>query len=169
MKVLGTERLTLRELDTADAAFILELVNEPAWLRYIGDRGVRTLEAARDYLLTKLMASYARHGFGFWAVELRDGQTPVGICGLIKRDVLDDIDLGFAFLAAHRRKGYAFEAARATMTHARLTLDVHRLAAVVVPDNESSRRLLEKLGFTFERNVRLADDAPEVQLYAAVI
>ncbi len=169
MKILDTDRLVLRELDTPDATFILELVNEPAWLRYIGDRSVRTLAAARDYLLNGPMASYARCGFGLWLVELRTDQTPVGICGLIKRETLDDLDLGFAFLAAHRRKGYASEAAHATMAHARSALGVRRLLAVTSLDNEDSRRLLEKLGFTFERTVRLTDDAPEVNLYAATI
>ena len=166
MKILDTDRLALRELNPQDAAFILELVNEPAWLQYIGDRGIRTLEAARDYLLKGPIAMYARHGFGLWLVELRDGQTPVGICGLIKRDALDDIDLGLAFLASYRRKGYAYEAARTTMLYARSVLGVRRLAAITSLDNEGSRRLLEKLGFIFERTIRLSADAPEVNLYA---
>ena len=165
-QILDTDRLALRELNTADAAFILELVNDPAWLRFIGDRGVRTLEDARSFLLRGPMTSYAQFGFGSWLVELRAGQTPVGICGLLKRDTLDDIDLGFAFLAAHRRKGYASEAARATMAHARETLHVRRLVAIVSPGNEESRRLLEKLGFAFEREVRLTENALEVNLYA---
>ena len=169
MKILDTDRLVLRELDTQDAAFIMELVNEPAWLRFIGDRGVRTLEDAHDFLLKGPIAMYARHGFGSWLVELRNERTPVGICGLIKRDALDDIDLGFAFLAAHHRKGYASEAACASMAYASETLGVRRLVAIVSPGNEDSHRLLEKLGFVFERTTRLSEDAPEVNLYAVAL
>ena len=110
---------------------------------------------------------YARLGFGLWLVELRGEHVSIGICGLLKRDALDDIDVGFAFLARYQRKGYALEAARATMAYAEATLGVSRLAAVTSPDNEGSRRLLEKLGFRFKRVVRLAENLPEVNLYAA--
>ncbi len=170
MKILDTNRLTLRELSTEDAAFFLELVNEPAWLRFIGDRGIKTLEASRDHLLKGPLEMYARLGFGLWLVELRSDGRPVGICGLLKRETLDDIDLGFAFLEAHRRQGYGLEAARATMAYAKKTLPgVDRLAAITSPDNEASQCLLEKLGFRFERTLRLSDNAPEVNLYAAII
>ncbi len=169
MKIFDTSRLLLREFSTEDAAFFLELVNEPAWLRFIGDRGIRTLEAARDYVLKGPMEMYARLGFGLWLVELRADGTPVGICGLLKRETLDDIDLGFAFLAAHRRKGYALESARATMAYAKSSLGMDRLVAITSPDNEGSQYLLEKLGFSFERTLRLSDKAPEVNLYATTI
>ena len=168
MKIFDTSRLTLRELNTADAAFFFELVNEPAWLRFIGDRGIKTLEAARESLLKGPMDMYTRLGFGLWLVELQADHTPVGICGLLKRETLDDIDLGFAFLAEHRRKGYGLEAARATMAYAKSTLGANRLVAITSPDNVDSQRLLEKLGFRFERTVRLSDNAPEVNLYAAI-
>ncbi len=167
LKILETTRLSLRELHAEDAAFILALVNEPAWLRFIGDRGLRTLGAARDYILNGPVAMYRRLGFGLWLVEARETGAPLGICGLIQRETLADIDLGFAFLSAHHRKGYACEAATATMAHAKAAFGLSRLVAVVSPDNEGSCRLLEKLGFSMERMIRLSEDAPAVRLYAA--
>ncbi len=169
LKILETSRLDLRELTTEDAAFILALVNEPAWLRFIGDRGIKTLAAARDYILHGPVAMYGRLGFGLWLVEDRESQASLGICGLIKRDTLPDIDLGFAFLSAYHRNGYAFEAATATMAHARTALGLARVVAVVSPDNEGSCRLLEKLGFRLERTVCLTPDAPATKLYAASV
>src|SRR5205085_11080289 len=119
VKILETERLLLRRFAPDDAAFILELLNEPGWLRFIGDRGLRTLDAARDYIATGLVAMYARTGFGLWAVQHKDDATLLGMCGLIRRDGLDDVDIGFAFLERHQGRGYAVEAASAVMTHAR--------------------------------------------------
>ena len=168
LKILATNRLLLRELSTDDAAFILELVNGPGWLRFIGDRGIRTLEAARDYLLKGSIEMYARLGFGLWLVERQDEHLPVGICGLLKRETLADIELGFAILGAHQRKGYALEAARATLAYASATLGITRIVAITSLDNEDSRRLLMRLGFVFERRVRLSDPAPELNMYAAV-
>ncbi len=167
LKPPGTARLILKELNADDAPFILRLLNEPGWLRFIGDRGVRTPKAARDYLLHGPVEMYRQYGFGLWLVERREGSVPVGICGLIKRDILADIDLGFAFLSEHCGQGYAFEAATATMAYGRDTLGLSRIVAVVSPDNERSIRLLEKLGFGFERRLRLSDELPEIQLYAA--
>src|SRR5579863_8231406 len=102
MNVIPTERLVLRHLDLNDDAFILELLNEPAFLRFIGDKGVRTLDDARDYISKGPIDSYRRFGFGLYLVSVRSGGTPVGICGLVKRDTLDDVDVGFAFLPQHR-------------------------------------------------------------------
>lgn len=164
--ILETARLDFRELDAEDAPFILQLVNEPGWLRFIGDRGIRTLEAASNYILDGPVAMYRRLGFGLWLVERKEDKLPIGICGLIKRDTLADIDLGFAFLSAHHRQGYAFEAATATMAHARKALGFTRLVAVVSPDNEGSCGLLEKLGFDLEQMIRLSEDAPPIKLYA---
>ena len=167
MIILETERLILREVTVEDAAFILELFNEPSWLHFIGDRGIKTMEAARDYVENVFREKYARSGFGSWLVELRGSSLRVGLCGLIKRDGLEDVDLGFAFLATHQRKGYATEAASATITFAKTRLGLNRVVAITSPSNESSRRLLEKLGFRFERMARLSDQAPEVKLYGA--
>jgi len=167
MKVIETERLALRRLTTEDAEFILQLLNDPAWLRFIGDRGVRTIEAAREYVSKNLAPMYERHGFGLYLTELKDGGVPVGICGLIKRDSLEDVDIGFAFLPQFRGMGYGYESASAVMSYGRSAFGLRRIVAITSPDNDGSARLLEKLGFTYERMVRLSDDAAEVCLFAA--
>jgi RimJ/RimL family protein N-acetyltransferase len=168
LHVLSTERLELRHLTTDDAGFILELTNDPDWLRYIGDRGIRTLDDARRYIETGPMEMYARLGFGLWAVEPRGGGAPVGICGLLRRDWLDDADIGFAFLPAFRGMGYAREAAAATLDYAR-TLGLNRVLAIVSPENEASLRLLVKLGMAFERRALPAADAAEVCVYGLAL
>lgn len=163
--ILQTERLTLRELSTDDAPFILGLVNEPSWLQFIGDRGIRTVEAARDYIAQGPMAMYARLGFGLWLVELKDGLTPIGLCGLIKRDTLADVDIGFAFLPRYWGQGYAYESAAATLSYGVRQCGMKRVLAIVSPGNVPSDRLLGKLGFSFERMIRLSDESPEIKLY----
>lgn len=155
MRVLETERLVLRHLSVDDAEFILGLVNEPSWLRFIGDRGVRTLEDALQYILTGPVASYKQFGFGLYLVELKETEAPIGICGLLKRETLDDVDVGFALLPQFRRKGYAFESAAAVIEHGRDDFGLRRIVAITSPDNHGSIQLLEKLGFHFER--RLGD------------
>jgi ribosomal-protein-alanine N-acetyltransferase len=150
LTVIETERLVLRRLEPADAAFILELVNDPDWLRYIGDKGVHDLDGARAYIENGPMAMYERVGFGLYCVERKGGATPVGICGLIKRDTLDDVDIGFAFLPAYRGHGYAREAAQATLDYARDQLGLARVIAITSPGNDASGRLLEAIGLSFE-------------------
>ena len=162
MTPLVTARLRLRLLSRADAAFWLELVNEADWLRFIGDRGIRTLADAEAAIVAGPMTMQTTRGFSFYAVE-RAG-TPIGICGLTKRDGLDDVDLGFAFLAAHRGAGHAEEAARAVMAHAARDLGLRRLAAITSLDNLRSIRLLEALGFRFEGVIRLPVDR-DVRLF----
>ncbi len=160
MIVLETERLILRHFNLDDATFILTLLNEPSFLRYIGDKKVRTLDDARQYILTGPRASYEQHGFGLYQVELKDSHTPVGMCGLLKRDDLPDADIGFAFLPDYWNQGFAFEAAAAVLNDARERLKLDRVLAIVNPDNDASIKLLEKLGFRFERT------KGEVNLYA---
>lgn len=166
MHTLETDRLVLRRLSTGDDAFILELLNEPAWLQHIGDRGVRTLADARRYLTEGPIAMQARHGFSLLAVERKVDATPLGICGLLKRDTLEDIDLGFAFLERQWGQGYASESATATMNHARDALHLQRVVALTSPDNDRSIGLLTKLGFAFERMIRPAAAASEAKLFA---
>jgi len=163
--VIETGRLILRRLGPGDAAFILELVNDPDWLRYIGDKGVRNLDDARGYIENGPMAMYASAGFGLWRVELKDGGQPIGICGLIKRDSLEDVDIGFAYLPRFRGFGYAREAARATVEHGANVIGLRRIVAITSPDNAASGRLLEKIGLQFERMIDLSRDDP-VRLYA---
>lgn len=150
MIFLQTERLILRELVLADAAFILELLNDPAWLRFIGDRGVRTHADAEAYLVKSPLEMYARHGFGLWRVERKVDGRVMGTCGLIKRETLADVDLGYAFLPAYVGHGYAFEAAQACVEEAERR-GLPRLVAIVSPDNVRSIALLAKLGFSFEQ------------------
>jgi ribosomal-protein-alanine N-acetyltransferase len=165
-KVLETDRLVLRRLGLEHAAFILELVNDPSWLRFIGDKGVRSLDDARGYLVAGPMAMYERHGFGLYFVELREGGVALGMCGLIKRDALDDVDIGFAFLPGFRGKGYAAEASAAVMAYGRSVIGLDRIVAITSPDNDNSIRLLEKLGLKFERMLLLAGDDTETKLFA---
>src|SRR5687767_5877330 len=150
MQVLETERLVLRHFTLDDADFILELVNEPGWKKYIGDRGISTLDDARNYIDTVPLASYSKHGFGLWAMDLKHDGSLVGMCGLIKRDTLDDVDLGFALLARFEGRGYAREAAKATLTYARDQLGLRRVVAITTPDNERSGILLERAGMSYE-------------------
>lgn len=165
--ILETPRLRLRELAAEDAGSILELLNEPAWWQYIGDRGVRTVEAAQVYIETGPMAMYARLGFGLWAVERRDEAGLIGICGLIKREGLPEVDLGYALLERFWGRGYAQEAAAAALAHGLGTLKLPRVLAITSPDNQRSGRLLGKLGFRYKRMIRLADDKPESRLFVA--
>jgi RimJ/RimL family protein N-acetyltransferase len=164
--VAVTERLVLRPLTVDDAPFILQLLNEQSFLQNIGDKGVRTLHDARNYILTGPVASYEKFGFGLWLVEVED--SPAGICGLLKRDVLEDVDIGYAFLPKFWSKGYALESAAATISFASAN-NLRRVVAVVNGDNNSSIRLLEKLGFVYERNVRLSENEPEINLFALAL
>lgn len=165
MLVLETQRLVLRHLTIDDAPFILRLLNEPSFLQYIGDKNVRTLADAREYILTGPVASYEQNGFGVNLVELKEGGTPLGMCGLVKRPALSDPDIGFAFLPEYWNKGYALESAAAVLEHGQEVFHLARIDAIVNPDNEASVRLLEKLGFQFERMIRLTDGEPEIKLY----
>ena len=164
--VLETGRLRLRRLTLDDAPFILRLVNEPSWLRFIGDRGVRTREDARGYILKGPLASYEQFGFGLYLVELKDCGTPAGMCGLLKRDTLPDVDVGYAFLPEFWGKGYASEAASAVLDHGRSAFGLTRILAIVTPDNHGSIRVLEKLGLRFQERVKLSGDEPELALFA---
>ncbi len=167
MSVLATARLDLRCLTVDDASFILQLLNDPDFIRFIGDKGVRTVDDARQYIVSGPMASYERHGFGLWLVELKRSSIPVGMCGLLKRETLDDVDIGFAFLPRHRSHGYGFESASAVMQYGRDVLGLKRIVAITNPDNVGSIRLLQKIGLSFDRMIKLADDGPEVSLLAS--
>ena len=166
MKVLETDRLVLRRIAEDDAPFILELVNEPSWLRFIGDKDVKTLEAARGYIRRGPMAMYERLGFGLWVVEIKASGEAAGICGLIKRDTLPDVDIGYAFLPRHWSRGYALEAAAATLDYGRRVLGLGRIVAITSPGNDRSSRLLEKLGLRLEESLLLPGSDHEVMLFA---
>jgi len=167
--VLETARLAFFRLGPVDALFIVELLNDPSFLRFIGDRGVRTADDARRYIESGPMASYERFGFGLYRVDLKATGEPIGICGLLKRDTLPDADVGFALLPRFRANGYAFEAASGVLASARAAHGLERVLAITALDNAISIRLLEKLGFRFERRTRLAEGAAELNVFARTV
>ena len=167
MKIFETERTTLREVCADDAEFILDLLNQPSFIKYIGDRNVRSVAGAVEYIESRFASSYRQFGFGMWAVELKETETPIGICGFVKRDSLPDADIGFAFLPQFEKKGYAFESAAAAMKYGRDVLGLKRVLAITSQDNESSGRLLEKLNFKFESLIILLPDAEELKLFSS--
>lgn len=164
MTIVHTPRLSLRELTVEDAAFIVRLVNDPAWLQFIGDKGVRTIENAVQYILNGPVKSYAVNGFGLWMVELKEGNTPIGMCGLINRPTLEGIDIGFAYLPQYVGRGYAYEAAAATLEYAKHTLSLERILAITNPYNTRSIKLLEKLGLQAEKQYTLPGQTTPVLL-----
>jgi RimJ/RimL family protein N-acetyltransferase len=169
LNVLETDRLILRHLTTDDAAFILTLVNDPSWVQFIGDTGVRTLEDACNYIVRGPMAMYASVGFGLYGTALKEGGTLIGICGLIKRDSLEDVDIGFAFLPQFWSQGYAYEAASAVIAYGKQVLSLQRIVAITSPDNQRSARLLEKLGLHFERLITLPSNTQALRLFATSV
>ncbi len=145
--IASTERLTLRRLAPDDAPFIVRLLNDPAFLEHIGDKGVRNLDDALRYLEEGPIAMYANHGHGLYGVALKESGELIGISGLLRRDEYEDIDLGYAFLAEHRGGGYASEAGAAVLRIASEVIGAKKVIALVAPANAASIRVLEKLGF----------------------
>ena len=163
--VIETARLRLREIKREDAPFILEVLTDPNFVTNVGDRGVHDLAAARRYISESMLPSYRSHGFGLYLVELRANASPLGICGLLRRDSHPDIEIGFAFLPRARGQGYALEAGRATLEFAR-SLALTRIVALTAPHNQRSIRVLERLGFRAERMLRFAPQGPDWLLLA---
>jgi RimJ/RimL family protein N-acetyltransferase len=165
-KILETDRLSLREMTIADAPIVVEILNEPAFVEFVADRGVRTNADAVKFIEEKFLPSYARYGFGFYLVELKESGTPIGMCGLIKRDVLEDVDIGFSIFERFWGKGYATEAARALMQHGLTKLGLSRIVGVTAQHNERSAAVLEKLGLRFEKMMELPGYThPETRLF----
>jgi RimJ/RimL family protein N-acetyltransferase len=164
--MLTTARLTLRPFVPADAPFVVELLNDPDWLRFIGDRKVRTGDDAVAYIETKLAAQQTRFGYSLWRVAARSSDEPLGMCGLVRRAGLDEADIGFAFLARHRGRGYALEAARTVMRHADETLKIPRVLGLCDAANAPSIRLLEALGFQYAGECTLPNEAKPLRVYA---
>ncbi|HEX3139301.1 MAG TPA: GNAT family N-acetyltransferase [Rhizobacter sp.] len=164
--VLETERLRLRCFDEQDADFILALLSDPGWQRFIGDRGVRSADDAREWITSRLIETYQRLGFGFWAVQRHGSDELLGLCGLVKRDSLPDVDVGYAFLPAHRGQGYAREAVLACLQHGRDVLRLPRILAITSPDNLASQRVLEAVGMRLEDRRTLAGEERETCVYA---
>jgi RimJ/RimL family protein N-acetyltransferase len=158
--------MIVRRLTADDAGFMLDLLNQPSFHRFIGDRGVRTLDAARTYIEERAIASYKKNGFGPFAVELKEDGSVIGIVSLLDRDELEDVDIGFAFLPDHWRQGYAYESSSAMMEFAFSELGLDRIIAVTQADNTASIRTLEKMGLVHEGVVRLDENGPDLQLFA---
>lgn len=157
-KILETERLFLREFHTNDVNFILDLVNSPSWIQFIGDRNIRTEEAAKLYIENSLQKSYAQHGYGLWLMQLKETSKAIGMCGLVNRASLEDIDIGFALLPAYEKKGYALEAAQATMNYANSDLNIAKIVAITDKNNVGSKKLLNKIGLHFEKELKLSEN-----------
>jgi RimJ/RimL family protein N-acetyltransferase len=169
MKILDTERLSLHTLSEDDAAFYLQLVNEPSFLRYIGDKGVRSLDDARVAIVNGPVKMHSEKGFSLYLVVDKATGEKLGMSGLIRRPELDEVDLGYAFLPAYWGKGYAIEAARAVVEHARRDIGLKALAAITSPDNDSSIQLLLKLGYRFQRHMHMRPDDTGTNLYHLVL
>ncbi len=167
MQVLETDRLVLRYFHADDVEFVVRLLNEPSFIEHIGDKGVRTAEEANQYLLDGPLDSYERFGYGLNMVEMKETGEPIGMCGLVRRENLDDADIGYAFLEKHWSKGYARESAEAVLNHARETFGLGRIVAIVTPENHSSIKLLEKIGLKFQRAIRMSDDDVELKFFVS--
>ena len=165
LKILETERLILSRLTLADAAFILELMNEPGFIEFVADRGLRTEADAARYLTEKILPNYERFGFGFYRVTLKESGIAIGICGLVKRDVLANPDIGFSILDRYSRNGYAYEAAVAVMNYGRTVLGLTQICGVTAPDNRVSQHLLRKLELKFQRKFHLPGYGTESLLF----
>lgn len=164
--IIETERLILKEFSSEDGEFIQKLLNTPGWLKYIGTRSINTIEDAVNYIENRIQKSYTESGFGFYFIELKSSSIKVGMCGLVKRESLDDIDIGFALLPQFEGNGYAFEASEGVMKYAKDNLNLKKLAAITVPYNTSSIKLLEKLGMKFEKLINLPGDPETLMLYS---
>lgn len=163
--VIETERLILRKFTLEDAPFLLELVNTPAWLQFIGDRNVHTVEESENYLRNGNLKSYAEYGFGFYLVAIKETNEAIGMCGLVKRDSLEDVDIGFAFMPDSIGKGYGYEAASATLDYALNVLKLGRIVAIVDPQNASSIALIKKIGLKYEKMVQISTNDIELMLF----
>lgn len=167
MKTFETERTILREIVETDAMFILDLLNQPTFIKYIGNRNIKTLAKAREVIENRYRQSYRDFGFGLYVVELKENNAPIGFCGFVKRDYLPDADIGFAFLPQFEKKGYAFESAAAVMKYGKNVLNLKHVLAITTKNNESSQKLLEKLDFKFERFIKVPNESEELKLFSA--
>ena len=166
IETIESERILLRPFTLEDGEFVVELLNTDGWIRYIGDRNVKTIDQAKNYLLSGPLKSYERNGFGLSLAELKTDETPIGMCGLLKRDYLDHADIGFAFLPEYTGKGYAYEIAKEIIRYGLQSLRMEKILAITLPENSPSIKLLEKIGFRCEKNFISPDTAEELSLYS---
>jgi len=161
--------LLIRQFRLSDAGFILQLLNSPGWLEYIGDRNIRTIDDAEAYLANGPIKSYEINGFGISMVLMKDGEIPIGACGLLKRDYLEDADLGFAFMPEYMGKGYGYESAAAMINYGKNELNISHIKAFTVPNNTPSINLLKKLGFGFEKTFIIPGEEEELFLFRLLL
>ncbi len=166
MSLLETKRLELHKITEDDAPFYLKLFNSESWLRFIGDRKIRSLEDAKAYIRKNYLPSYELHGYGSYTVRLRSNGNTIGACGLYKREGLEHPDIGFAFLHEYTGKGYGYESAKAVMEYARDTLGIDTILGFTVHYNEASIKLLQKLGLRESGTFRFDYDSQELLLFS---
>ena len=162
---IETQRLGLRRLTLEDAALMLAIWNDPAFIRHVGDRGIRTLDEARTAMGEGVLQLYEKHGYGPYRMALKSADTPIGICGMFHREGLEDPDIGYGVLPEYCGKGYAYEAARAVVEHATSELGLARIIAIISPGNEASIGLIRKLGLKFEKMYRMPGEDDDVCIY----
>lgn len=165
MIILETSRLRLREFTIEDASFLVLLMNSETWLEFIGNTAVHTTDHAEQYIIKGLQQNYKLHGFGLWLVEIKESFEPIGMCGLLRRETLEYIDIGFAFLPEFQGKGYASEIAASTMIFGKYILGIEQIAAITKSNNFRTKALLKKLGLTYQKNIRLNPDGDELELF----
>ena len=166
MQLLSTKRLVIQRVTLGDAPFLLELMNDKDWIQNIGDRGIRSVKEAEEYITSKFLKSYAEDKIGFYGIVLKETGEMIGTAGLIDRDGLDHVDIGYGFLPAYRGKGYALEATKAIYDYGYDQLGLDKIVAIVNSDNTDSIKLLKKLGLRFEKMVRLPDEEQDIKLFS---
>ena len=169
MVVAETNRLTISKFTIEDAPFFMTLVNTPNWLKYIGDRNVKTIKQAEDSITSSHLKSYKTNGFGFYVLRLKETLEPIGTCGLIKREELENIDFGFAMLPGYEGLGFGLESSQAIIEIAKSNFKIEKLVAITLEINKNSIKLLEKLGFSFEKKVKPFEDNKELLLFAKTL
>lgn len=166
MNVLQTERLLLQKAKLSDGQFFFDLLNSPTWIKFIGNRQVKSIDAAQQYIQQALIDSYQKHGFGLFKMVLKKEGIPIGLCGLVKRPTLDHADIGFAILPQYAGKGYTYEAAKATLDYAVSTLNLAPILAITTKDNVASKKLLEKIGLKLKELITFENGKTEFLLYS---
>ena len=170
MIIAETERLIISKINIKDAPFFLELMNTPHWLKYIGDRNIKSIEDAEEAIKSGHLKSYKNNGFGFYKLLLKSEKNKtIGTAGLIKRDQLEDIDIGFGFLPDYEGKGFGYEASLEIMKLAKEVFNIEKLVAITNPNNKNSIKLLEKLGLTLEKRIKPFEDDKELLLFAKIL
>ncbi|MEO1263951.1 MAG: GNAT family N-acetyltransferase [Bacteroidota bacterium] len=167
MIVLETERLILRHATVGDAPFMFKLLNDPSWIEFIGDRGIKTVEDAQNYILDRIIKSYEENGFGLFLTVLKKDKTPIGLCGLVNRPQIEDVDIGFAFMPGFKGKGYGYESASAVIKYGREKFGLQKIAAITVKENVRSIALIKKLGLRYEKTFAFDGSSDMAELYVS--